>query len=502
MSLWRGGALGRVRRMVLVATLACGSAAGASAMASQSAASAATSVTLYVNPIGTSTTVCTSQGEGACPTIADALHVATSPSYTGDNVTIEVAAAKYVEQDTVSAVSLASLTIAGGGAQTTTVDGDQAGTVFAVDSGDVTISGLTVTDGSTSTGGGGVNVAPDATATLVGDVLSNNVARYGSGVQNEVGGTLTMSDDTVSNDGSSTNNEEQGGGLYNLGTATLTDDTFSDDSVGNQGGGGIFNTGTLGLTDDTLTDDSSSGATGSGGALVNETGTVTMTDDTLSDDTAAGGGGGILQIYGGTTTVGDSILDAAGCDDVDGTVADAGYNVESDDSCGFGTTSVTNSSNIDLAAALAANGSSGPETLAIGPNSSAFQEVPASACTVRTDERGDHRPGIPGQTKCDAGAFEYQGRSPTITSARKAAFHVKEANSFKLTAIGFPLPTLRERGKLPRGVVFHSKRGKGKAMLAGRPKASTKNAVFHLTITATNGVAPKATQHFTLKVKG
>ena len=68
----------------------------------------------------------------------------------------------------------------------------------------------------------------------------------------------------------------------------------------------------------------------------------------------------------------DSILDAAGCD---GVVTDGGYNVESDDSCGFGSSDVINSPSINLSGTLAANNSSAPETLSIGPGSSAFEEV-------------------------------------------------------------------------------------------------------------------------------
>jgi hypothetical protein len=42
--------------------------------------------------------------------------------------------------------------------------------------------------------------------------------------------------------------------------------------------------------------------------------------------------------------------------------------------------------------------------------------VPKSACTVSTDERGDPRPGIVGQSNCDAGAYEVQSSSRTPQS--------------------------------------------------------------------------------------
>lgn len=56
---------------------------------------------------------------------------------------------------------------------------------------------------------------------------------------------------------------------------------------------------------------------------------------------------------------------------------------------------------------LGANGSTGPETEAITPSSSAFHEVPLAACTIKVDERNLPRPGI-GAKYCDAGAFEFQ----------------------------------------------------------------------------------------------
>jgi hypothetical protein len=84
-----------------------------------------------------------------------------------------------------------------------------------------------------------------------------------------------------------------------------------------------------------------------------------------------------------------------------------------------------NSSTINLATSLAANGSSGPETLAIGTDSSAFEEVPPANCTVSTtvstDERGEPRPGFPGEN-CDAGAFEAQEQTITMDVTGSTTF--------------------------------------------------------------------------------
>jgi uncharacterized protein DUF11 len=95
----------------------------------------------------------------------------------------------------------------------------------------------------------------------------------------------------------------------------------------------------------------------------------------------------------------------AGCAGV--TITDAGYNVASDDSCGLGSTSVSGASAAAIGlGTLAANGSAGPQTQAIGTSSDAYQLVPVSSgLCLATDERGVARPGA-GTTDCDAGAYE------------------------------------------------------------------------------------------------
>lgn len=365
-------------------------------------ASAVTAVPLYVattgNDSGNNCTVMSSP----CKTIQNAVNVATGGTYNGDDVTIDVAAGTYDENDTVYASSLDSLTIAGTGATSTTVDGQDDGSVF-VTGGTVSISGMTITGGSATDGGGVYNYD---TTTLTDDILTDDTATdFGGGLFNR--GTATLTDDTLSDD---SNNYNFGGGVYNLGTATLIDDTLSDDS--STSGGAFFNdAGTATFTDDTLFDDSATD--GDGGALDNDFGsTATLTDDTLSDDSATDGGGGVYNDNGGptyqgsTATITDSILDQSDCYNQVGAITDGGYNVDSDNTCGFGSTSIVGSSTINLATSLAPNGSSGPETLAIGTNSSAYEEVPQNNCTVTTDERGEPRPGVPGQN-CDAGAYEY-----------------------------------------------------------------------------------------------
>ena len=331
--------------------------------------------TLYVTPFGTGTACLKS---APCPTIQGAITRAESQTFATSGVTITVGPGTYAEHGTITATSLYSLSIEGAGSSLTTVTGTTNGRPFTVTGGTVAISGLTITHGSTSTGGGVFN---GGTLTLTDDAITNDNAYYwyyGGAVDNY--GVLTMTGDTVSGDSG-----YYGGAVTNWGTATLTNDTFAGDT-GAYGGVGL------------------------------NWGTATLTNDTISNDNGYYGYGGVSN-FSGTLTVSNSVLEGAGCT---GTIIDGGHNVASDDTCAFGPTSLNTSSTLNLATTLAPNGSTGPETLAIGTTSSAFEEVPATACTPSTDERGDSRPGVSSQTRCDAGAFELQGTQP-VTSITSVA---------------------------------------------------------------------------------
>jgi hypothetical protein len=84
---------------------------------------------------------------------------------------------------------------------------------------------------------------------------------------------------------------------------------------------------------------------------------------------------------------------------------------------------------------------------------------------------------------------------PAITSANNAAFTVGAAGTFTVTATGFPAPTYSVTGALPAGVALNPTTG----VLSGTPAAGTGGS-YSVTINATNGVAPAASQAFTLTV--
>src|SRR5207244_3545550 len=90
--------------------------------------------------------------------------------------------------------------------------------------------------------------------------------------------------------------------------------------------------------------------------------------------------------------------------------------------------------------------------------------------------------------------------APSISSADSATFQVGAAGSFTVTT-GHSFPTaitLSETGALPSGVTFTDNQD-GTATLSGTPLAGSGNA-YSLSLTASNGISPDATQSFTLTV--
>ena len=95
----------------------------------------------------------------------------------------------------------------------------------------------------------------------------------------------------------------------------------------------------------------------------------------------------------------------------------------------------------------------------------------------------------------------YTSRPPVITSANQATFEALGSTaSFSVTTSGSEEPLLSESGALPSGVTFKSP-GDGTAMLIGSPASGTVGT-YPITLTASNGIFPDATQSFTLSVTG
>ena len=94
---------------------------------------------------------------------------------------------------------------------------------------------------------------------------------------------------------------------------------------------------------------------------------------------------------------------------------------------------------------------------------------------------------------------------PAITSVSSTTFTVGTAGSFTVTTTGFGTMTITETGALPTGVALQTQtaaqKTAGTATISGTPVAADAGKAFPITITATNGVTPDATQVFTLNVR-
>jgi large repetitive protein len=77
-------------------------------------------------------------------------------------------------------------------------------------------------------------------------------------------------------------------------------------------------------------------------------------------------------------------------------------------------------------------------------------------------------------------------------AATAVSFNEGTSSTFTVTATGNPAPTITEAGALPSGVTFSN------GVLSGTPAITTNSATFTLTLTASNGISPAATESFTL----
>jgi hypothetical protein len=190
----------------------------------------------------------------------------------------------------------------------------------------------------------------------------------------------------------------EGGGVATFGTTSISDSTFTGNSIigtsseGDLGGGGIQTTGVLALTQTTLAGDRS----GHGGEL------HAYDVQYLSTDPTPG------------ATVSQTILAASGSNascSGSGTVSDAGYNLADDSTCPFSSSHGSRSSTDPQLGSLADNGGPTP-TMALLSGSPAIDAVPTSAagCSGGSDQRGVSRPQGSG---CDVGAYEAGGTPPS-----------------------------------------------------------------------------------------
>ena len=191
-----------------------------------------------------------------------------------------------------------SVAISGPGANRLTVNANHASRALNIASGkDVTISGLTITNGSAPSDFGGGIYNDHAILTVSSCTISGNSADQGTGggiFNDGYDGSTTM---TISNSTISGNSAWPGPGICNNGIMTITNTTLSGNSDnGYNMGGAVINFGVLTMSNSTLSGNSAY----SGGGIYNWSGaTLTITNSTFSGNSCSTGfnahGGGILN---------------------------------------------------------------------------------------------------------------------------------------------------------------------------------------------------------------
>jgi hypothetical protein len=316
------------------------------------------------------------------------------------------------------------LTISGPGPASLAVSGaDGSGSkvgVFAICPGgctaapNVTVSGLTIENGTGLNGRGGGIFNNGGNLTVSNCTVSGNYADAGGGGIYNTAGTLTVANSTVSG------NVGNGGGIANYygGTVTVTNSTLAN-NVGGQGGG-IWNISNSNMTVINSTLAGNHAGSYGGGIWIyqpNGRGVVALVNDTLWDNSAGSStdGGGVYALYGVVTVKGtiighDSSTTGNNCSIQDGVRTSAGYNLSSDVTCGFFTqVGDMRSTDPQLDPNGLQNNGGATQTIALASGSPAIDAITPDACTdlagnpVATDQRGVPRPQGEG---CDIGAFE------------------------------------------------------------------------------------------------
>ncbi len=332
----------------------------------------------------------------------------------------------------LSNTSLAT-TITGPSKVGVTITGNQASRVFQVDGGvTASISGLTITGGSTSGNGGGI--LNDGALTLTGVTLTQNTARYGGAIFTQ-GGSLSLALCTIAGNTAAVS----GGGIEAQNNITVIASTFANNVA----------------------------TAGDGGAIDNPNGgeyTITVEDTIFSND---------------SSPYGPEIANA---------VVSLGHNLVSNNANSSGWIAISDSTGTatkPLQAYLGTLGNYGGQTPTIPllPGSPALGngtkvKYPGTNTTISTDQRGLSLDGQP-----DIGAFQTQGFSLTVVSNsknQKADINTAFANPLSVT-----VEAIRSGDPVAGGVItFSAPPGVASAALSSSTATIGSNGVASVIATA------------------
>jgi CSLREA domain-containing protein len=352
-------------------------------------------------------------GTGAC-TLRAAIQQANSVAG-DDTIAFSLPVGSMVTLNTALPDITGNLIIDGSSAKPLTVRRSTAGgtpnfRIFTITLGNsVTLSGLTISNGSV-TGDGGGGVINDGTLTITNCVISGNTAVSGGGVFNH-GGTLTISNSTIDHNLATSS----GGGIANGGESqspilTVSNSTISNNSAQSFSGGGIYNIAHASLVNSTISTNSSV----NGGGIGNFN-PMTLTNVTVTGNSANDVGGGIYNPGIGIINFGNSLI--AGNTSSTGPDC-SGFNFNSQDYNLIGNTVDANFTGTTTHNITNANPLLGPLVADGGPTSThallvGSPAIDAGNSALTSDQRGQPRPiddptvvNAAGGNASDIGAYE------------------------------------------------------------------------------------------------
>ncbi|MGA2240993.1 MAG: choice-of-anchor Q domain-containing protein [Verrucomicrobiota bacterium] len=310
------------------------------------------------------------------------------------------------------------------------------------------------TDGSSGGFGYGGAICNSGEVTLTNCSLNGNTAAGGAGGN---GGNTSYAPEGGDRNGGSggAGGSSYGGALFNGGVAELANTTLAENaSTGGSGGAGGGGGGWDGVYNGGNGGNGNAGGSGSGGGIYDLTSNCFLTNCTLALNSAIAGGGGAAG-YGGAGGGSPGLPGLAGSasgggintnssaflinvllasntpGNGSGSIIDGGYNLSSDNSCGFTNVGSLNNSN-PLLGPLMDNG--GPTlTMALMPGSPAI-DAGDTAVAPPTDQRGFPRPV---GSAADIGAYEC-GSPGIITLPQSQMVVLGSTVDFSATAAGYP----------------------------------------------------------------
>jgi len=152
-------------------------------------------------------------------------------------------------------------------------------------SGTVTLADLTLRHGrSIGNMGVGYNYG---NLTINDCIITTNEGGYGGAIRNHYDGILTINDSIISYNFA----QDQGGGIWNLGTSIINNSVITNNIANEYNGGGIHNIGTLTISNSSISENY---ANDDGGGIYNS-GTLTIINSTFFENESGDFGGGICN---------------------------------------------------------------------------------------------------------------------------------------------------------------------------------------------------------------